>query len=217
VTRGTPATGQSVGPIVLIDNTAINAPETTTSSYNVEIDYALLTQSLGKWQFAAIANFWQHYRIQSAIGGAFVEQLGNPYVTASGTGAGLAKFKGNASLEWSKGPFSLGWLVRYIGPYNDGAANGLGGVTAYRLGTTDGWVSGQIYHDAYAEYRFGRSSGGPGWQRVLMNNSSVRVGVKNLFNRIPPYDGVNSIGLWDYSTYGDVRMANYYVALDKRF
>jgi len=54
VTRGTPNPGATVGPIVLIDDTSINAPETITSSYNMEVDYVIKTASAGTWRFSAL-------------------------------------------------------------------------------------------------------------------------------------------------------------------
>jgi iron complex outermembrane receptor protein len=217
VTRGTPNSGQSVGPIVLIDDTNLNAVETWTSYYNLEADYTLRTDSAGTWKLSAMANSWQHYDIQSVIGGAAVEQLGNPYVTPAGVGAGLAKFKGDLGLDWKKGPFSAGWLARYVGPYNAGALFGLGGANAYEEGTVNGWVSGQIYHDIYLGFKVGKAAGSASWWRTALSGTSVQVGVKNVFNRVPPYDGAGGIaGEW-YSLYGDDWLAAYYLRVTKSF
>jgi iron complex outermembrane receptor protein len=223
VTRGTPNAGQNVGPIVLVNDTDLNAPETITSSYNIEVDYTVRTASAGTFKLSGIANSWQHYEIQSVVGGAFVEQLGNPYVSgttpANGGGAALAKFKGNLGLDWTKGPFSAGWLVRYVGPYNDGAEYGVGGADFYDLGTVNGWVSGQIYHDAYIGYKVGRAESRTSWWMRALANTKIQVGVINLFDHIPPYDvGPGGIGLASplyESGYGSDRLAEYHFSVKK--
>jgi len=220
VTRGSPNAGQSAGPIVLIDDTDINAPETITSSYNMKVDYVFLSPSTGTWKLSAVANSWQHFEVQSTIGGAFVEQLANPYVTTTGTGAGIAKLKGNLSLDWAKGPFSAGWLARYVGPYTDGAAYGVGGKNFYEVDTINGWVSGQIYHDAYIGFKFAPVGKDMAWWKRIMAGTGIQFGVKNLFGHIPPYDGVAGVignGAFFYSPYGDPLLANYYVRLKKTF
>ncbi len=217
VVRGTPNAGQTVGPIVLLDDTYLNAPIANTSSYNVAVDYTSRTESLGEWKFSALATSWQHYKIQSTLQGALVEQLGNPNVSpvsgGLGSGSGLAKFKGNLSLDWAKGPWSAGWLVRYVGPYTDGSYYGLGGGAPYYTATVNGWISGQVYHDVYAGYRLGRAAGGSPWWRRAFADMSVHIGVKNIFSHIPPYDAYT---LPTYaSPYGDPKLADYYLTVKK--
>ncbi len=215
VSRGTPNAGQSVGPIVLLNDTYINAPVTITASYDMEVDYTLRTASAGTFKLSGLATSWQHYQIQSVLGGAFVEQLANPNLTAFGAGASLAKFKGNLALDWTRGPFSAGWLVRYTGPYTDGSANGTNGSASFGTGTYNGWVSGQIYHDVYAGYSFGPAiAGGTWWTRALAD-TKVRLGVKNVLDHYPPYDGYGGWLPFDYSAYGDIQGANYYFSVTK--
>ncbi len=217
VVRGTPNAGQTVGPIVLINDTYLNAPIAITSAYNVAADYTLRTASLGEWKLSALANSWQHYEIQSTLQGALVEQLGNPDVSpisgGLGSGSGLAKFKGNLGLDWAKGPWSAGWLVRYVGPYTDGSYYGLGGGAPYYTATVNGWISGQVYHDVYAGYRLGKAARGSPWWRRAFADTSVHLGVKNIFSHIPPYDAYT---LPTYaSPYGDLKLADYYLTVKK--
>jgi outer membrane receptor protein involved in Fe transport len=216
VVRGTPNAGQTVGPIVLIDDTYINAPSTSTSAYNLKLDYTLGT-SLGRWDLSAVATTLQHYRLQSTIGGLSVEQLSNPNATTTGTSPAIAKFKGNMSLDWTKGHFTAGWLARYVGPYTDGSRYGIGGAFPTQ-GTVNGWVSSQIYHDAYVGYKLGKAGLGDAWWRKALADTSVQLGVRNIFNKIPPYDAVaGANGLYNYSTYGDIRLASYYFTFKKAF
>jgi outer membrane receptor protein involved in Fe transport len=220
------------GPVTFIDATLLNAPETFTSSYNVEVDYSLKTVRFGSWKLTGIANSWQHYRLQSVLGSAPIEQLGNPYVsvisavgigatTAStfGGGAALAKFKGNLALDWSKGPCIGGWAARYTGPYTQGSYYGFNdqgalGPAGYYEGTLNGWISSQIYHDVYVGYRLGKAGASDAWWKRLLANSSVRLTVTNVFDKIPPFDGT-SPGTGYSSSYGDIRLSSYILNIKK--
>jgi outer membrane receptor protein involved in Fe transport len=212
------------GPVIFINATAMNAPSVYTSSYNIQADYTWRSATLGSFKLSGIANSWQHYVIQSTIGAAFVEQLGNPITSGgvnalgqyTGIGGGLAKFKGNLGLDWSKGRFSAGWFARYTGPYTQGTNYGIGGAAPYVVGTVNGWIPGQIYHDVYVGYRVdGASATDPWWVRAL-SNTNVRFSVTNVFGKIPPYDGTNSFPLL-YSLYGDIRLASYILSVKKSF
>jgi outer membrane receptor protein involved in Fe transport len=219
VVRGTPNAGQTVGPVILLDNTYVNAPEVVSSSYNIAIDYTFKTANAGTFKISGIANSWQHYRIQSTFGGVFVEELGNPNTSATGVGAGLAKLKANLSLEWAKGPFTVGWNVRYVGPYTIGSFMGIGGADGYE-GTVNGWVSGQIYHDVFVEYRLGRGARGSAWWRQALANTTLQLGVKDVFNHVPPYDALDYSSANMpvlYSAYGDPRLAEYRFKVTKTF
>jgi outer membrane receptor protein involved in Fe transport len=205
------------GPIVLIDNTYINAPETCSSSYNLAVDYTLRTVSLGTWKVSGSANSWQHYAIQSVPGGPFVEQLANPTVTASGSygiGSGLAKFKGNLGLDWNRGRFMAGWFAHYVGPYNIGSIYGLGAPNQYGSGGIGGWIPGQIYHDVYVGYSTGRAGAGDHWWNRALANSTIRLAVDNVFDQFAPYDG-NGGAPGFYSYYGDIRLATYILSFKK--
>jgi iron complex outermembrane recepter protein len=218
VTRGTPNAGQTVGPIVLLDTTNINAPEISTSSYNLKLDYTLRTNALGRFDFSTIASSWQHFRQQTTIGGAVVEQLNNPNTTVvnSSVSLGLAKFKGTFGLDWSKGPFTAGWMTRYVSPYTIGSRFGIAG-TFPTQGTVDGWVSSQIYHDAYFGVKLGRETRESSWWRHALSDTSVQLGVRNVFNKAPPFDALGGVTQQWYSTYGDARLASYYINVKRAF
>lgn len=74
-------------------------------------------------------------------------------------------------------------------------------------------MSAQTYHDVFASHRW-PASPGEGWRRHLAN-SELRVGVRNVFNKEPPFDA--GITTDYYSRYGDPRMASYEISLKKAF
>lgn len=216
VQRAAPVAGDSYssGPIVLIDATNLNAVESLTSSYIMQADYSF-RNALGAWRVRGTANFAQHYQVQSTTDTPEVEYLANPNYAAPGLGYPVAKLKGNIGLNWSKGQWSAGWLVRYVGPYTVGSYYGLGGGSPVE-GTDNGWVSSQVYHDAYLGYRM-RDSRGQSVLSKVFGHISVQLGAKNIFDRYPPYDAVNGIKNFWYSTYGDIRLATYYVRVKESF
>lgn len=225
VIRGTPNAGQTVGPIILIDNTYLNLYKTMSSAYNIEVDYVFKLANTGTWKVFGIANDWQYYNVQSALNAPYLHELNTPFYSAisasnpslGGNGLGYAKFKGNIGLSWQRGPWNAGWQARYIGRYTYGSAYGLGGAYPYYVGTPNGWVPGQIYHDIFAGYRLGKvGKTGSWWQKALFN-SSIQVGLKNLFNTYPPYDAYGSQGGTAYSPYGDARLRDYFVTVTKDF
>lgn len=207
--------GYSVGPVTLINSTAINAAEAITSLYNVEADYSF---HLGKSRFTVRGSgtIWQHYQVQTTIGSRLIEYLSNPNYISPGYGYPYSKFKGNVSLNWQRGPWGAGWTVRYIGPYTEGSYYGIGGAEPVQ-GTVNGWVSGQIYHDAYGSYRIAKAAATDPWWRRVLGGTSLQVGVRDVFNKPPPYDAASPLGSFSYwySPYGSIRLAEYYLTFKK--
>jgi len=219
VERAAPATGSpyAVGPIVQINATSLNAAESISSLYNVQGDY---TFKLGTSAITlrAVGTFYQHYEVQTTIGSPLVEYLGNPNYLSPGYGYRQSKFKGNIGLNWNKGPWNAGWMVRYTGPYTVGTYYGTGGPQPVQ-GTLNGWVSGQIYHDVNAGFRVMKAGQHDAWWRRALQGSSLQVGVKNVFNHAPPYDSTSPTGAFAYwySPYGSLMLAEYYLSFKKSF
>ncbi|MBL8267708.1 hypothetical protein, partial [Steroidobacter sp.] len=76
-----------------------------------------------------------------------------------------------------------------------------------------GKVKSQIYHDVFGKVRF-ESDTGSMLGRVL-DGLEVQAGIRNVFNKSPPYDTVN--GYQFYSWLGDPRLATYYITLKQSF
>ena len=69
-------------------------------------------------------------------------------------------------------------------------------------------MSGQTFHDLSGSYRFGAE------QSMLLANTEVQIGIKNIFDRRPSFDAGNGDL---YSAYGDPRLASYYLSLKRTF
>ena len=140
---------------------------------------------------------------------------------------GAAKFKSNATVIWERGNWTGGWTVRHFGSYKQfGAAGGplsiqyAGGAVYSTSVAAQGseTLSAQTYHDFFASYAFGKLDGGDGHlKRVvagLLAGMTIQVGVKNIFEKLPPYDAGYSFYT---SPYGDIRLRSYSISVRKSF
>lgn len=207
ITRAAASTDATygIGAITFVDTSSLNLLKTQMESYNFSADYALKTASWGSWTLSGRASAIQHYRYQTSFTTPMIEAIQNETQTTFGL---IPKLKGNLNLTWDRGPWTAGWTTRYTGHY----------VQALTFQAAQGsrFVPDQMYHDVFGEYRFGkRSAAFTGIGRHLLDNVSLQVGVKNVFDVKPPRD-VASSGL-GYSYYGDYRLASYWVSLKKNF
>lgn len=192
------------GPITFIDNTLINLSRAHVSAYDVQADYSLDSNRYGKFDFYAVATWQTHYKTQVTPIAPLIENVGF-------TSNNPLRFKANAGAVWTKGPWKVGWDVRYFDSYRAFTANAaVAGTNANAILNqgNGGRVDSQIYHDAHASYRFEQPVDREG---RLVDYTELRFGVKNLFNAKPPYDA--TFGPFYYSPYGDVRLASYWISL----
>ena len=102
-------------------------------------------------------------------------------------------WKGQASLHWSEGPASLLWRARYIGESTD-VVNPV----------KDAKTKAITYNDLEGSYGFDRYE------------TTVTVGVSNIFDKMPPASYANAPINFDIYTY-DVRGRVFYVRVGARF
>lgn len=119
-------------------------------------------------------------------------------------------------MTWNRGSLTLGWNAQYFDSYLTYPSFPTPLTTDQKqirskLVESQGSakVDSQVYHDAFARYRFGGESAGGA--SVLLKNCELTLGIKNVFNSKPPRDQQS------YSTYGDPRLANYYIGFRKSF
>lgn len=104
------------------------------------------------------------------------------------------KWKGQASLRWSNGPWDAGWRARYIGSTTDVPNNPVNGGK-----TDDIW-----YNDLQVGYRFDRFE------------TQLTLGVDNVLDEQPPASRANNPINYDIYTY-DARGRYYFMRLSTRF
>ncbi len=211
VTRGPVPAGSpfSVGPITGVDTTALNLFSTAVEAYDLSINYQKTTATWGTFGFDALGTVTQHYLQRIALRAPLLEYVGTP------SAGGPLKLRGNLGVTWSRGPWQAGWSASYYDRYKVSAAPFTTSVTNV-LNNGGPTVPSQIYHDVFARYRFGAAEPGGAKWRTLLNRTELLVGVKNVFNKAPAFDGT-SLSAFFFSPYGDARLASYYLSLKRAF
>jgi outer membrane receptor protein involved in Fe transport len=116
------------------------------------------------------------------------------------------------------------------GPYSLRLASG-GVYAASTYSTPQGsdHIPGQIYHDAFISYAFGKPKTIAGaaaksgkafslrsFDTAFLSGLTVQVGVRNVFNAAPPLDVAYDSNYY-LSPYGDLRLRSFWVSLKKTF
>jgi len=210
ITRDPVPPGDSfgVGPITLVDTSSLNLLKALNEGVDLGISYRRKTAASGEIHLNVTNTFALHYKRQTVFGAPFVD-----WVNTSGSAP--LKFRSAGSLIWDRGAWTLGWSANYNGRYKVLAPPVTTNTSALvRQGGL--YVSSQIYHNAFVSYRFNAK---PGARRVgdsLMRGLELQVGLENIFDKVPPYEG-NSPNGFTYSTWGSLRLREYRVALKKTF
>lgn len=197
VTRGPASGGYAVGPITSIDVSMINLKSMETQAFDFTMNYDT-TLFGGTLSAVGRATYVDMLTIAPFADSPAVNYAGvaTTAFSAGAGGQGSLRFRGSASVQWSKNRLSLGWQTRYMSSYYLMADHSV--VTAQGSAKVDS----QIYHDMNISYR-------------LPIKMTVYFGINNVFNKMPPLD------VWQkplfYSAYGDPRLRNFYLRLTKSF
>jgi iron complex outermembrane recepter protein len=198
------------GRITVVDISYVNALEYKTNGWDLTINYRKATP-FGILGLHALATFAAHDQRQYAIGGPFADYAGYP------NDGGEAKLKANATFTWEYGHWRIGWTTTYFGNYYQTGAPGSpsalqgGGPDPYYTDAQGGYtIPSQAYHEIFGSYSSGKTPVG------LLSNITIQLGVKNVFNKLPPFDAYYSPYL-NYSPYGDARLRDYWISFSKSF
>ena len=209
ITRGPVPAGDpfGVGPVTLVDISAMNFLRARNEGFDVAFHFRKPTADHGTVTLGAQATVARHYLRQTALGAPYLD-----YVNFSGSGP-LA-FRTFGTLDWEFKQWTFGWSAYYYGRYKV-LAPPVFASTAALVRQGGPFVSSQIYHNAYIAYRF--AGGDPDSRlRALTRGLELQVGMENVFDRVPPYEG-NSPNGFTYSTWGNLRLREYRLSLRKAF
>lgn len=189
-----------VGPITFVNQTSLNFTKAEVAALDVSASYRLGLTGPGSLKVFALATRQFHYRTQAALSSPPTENVGI-------TSLFPLKLKANAGLSWERGRWRANWNVGYFSSYQVAASPAATGapIVANQGGLR---VPSQTYHDVSASYR---------WDLPYTGLSSVQLnlGARNIFNKSPPFDAGNAPYL--YSSFGDPRMARYYIGVEAQF
>ncbi|MBL8266258.1 TonB-dependent receptor domain-containing protein, partial [Steroidobacter sp.] len=202
----TPGDPYGVGVLTFIDYSMFNANRGETEGVDLSVNYRLDTDNLGTFNFALGGTKILSYEIQTAIDAPLTDIVNQVAYQ------GPLQYRANASLSWAFNNWNVGWLSNYFGSYSQ---YNVGGVTTYTSAQGSSTIPSQLYHDIYASYQFDKAGGG-GLADSLLSNVGVQVGIKNVFDKVPPFDAYYAASNY-YSPFGDPRLRSFYLTLQKKF
>jgi len=182
----------STGAVLNLVQGAQNLNEIRTSGVDATARYEFNT-SIGRFAAMIDVSYLSEFSTVSP------DPAGGPAIVDDRAGKGdrsrstYPHWKGQTSLRWSDGPANLMWRGRYIGESTDV-------VNTVKDAKTDA----VFYQDLEAGYRFDRY------------DTTLTVGINNLFDVMPPASYANAPINFDMYTY-DVRGRSAYVRLGFQF
>lgn len=224
-------TRNAAGTITLVDISSANLYKRETEGWDLSADYTRKT-GIGAFNVGVVGTVIQHLKNQYSL---TVPENDAVHFPSEG---GAAKYKGSVSLGWESRNWTAGWSARYFGDYKQqGAAGGPSATQRAATGTTDAGrlpsttytlpqggntIPSQIYHDLFVGYAFGDKQKTESLSRLskfgskLLSGVTVQLGVRNVFDKIPPFDVYYSTNYY-LSPYGDTRLRSYWLTLKKAF
>lgn len=214
-------TRNSSGTVTLVDTSYLNLYERLNEGYDFKIGYYKKTP-IGIFDVESATSVITHLQTQYAKDTPMTDAVGFP------SERGAAKYKSNLILSWSHRGWNAGWTANYVSSYKQNGAVGGPYNTQYKRAYTyytsaqgSDSIASQIYHDVIVGYNFGYRPTDTGSRVAKIGNSilsglSVQVGIKNVFDKKPPFDAYNDTTYYT-SGYGDVRLRGYWLVIKKVF
>jgi iron complex outermembrane receptor protein len=198
--------------ITLVDTSLLNLSYYEMSGWDFSAAFRK-TLPIGRISIAGQATLYDSLIKQVNTTSSFLEYVGWPHH------GGVPDWRGSGTVAWGRKGLTLGWTSRYISSYGVYGSPGAP-VTSATYTTMQGsdHVPGQLYHDIFGSYFFGRGAQKSGESKVvrsLLKGLSLKAGIRDLFNTAPPYDAFR--GPYYYSNYGSARMREYWITVGKDF
>lgn len=184
------------GVLLLVDGSYGNFGKTETSGVDFEASYSVDTR-VGRWTPRLVAVWTDTFDCTDAPERRRFNRVG----VASPLGT-IPRWRGSASIEWTRGAWRSVVTARYTHSYGD----------ALGFAQTDRTVPAQTLVDAQIALDFDEwaTAGFP------LGGLTLTVGMHNVFDEAPPFSEVNTVTGYDLSQ-GDLRQRFGYVNLSKRF
>lgn len=195
------------GPIISFDRSLINIAATSVEAWDIQADYLMNPENLGKFRWYAVATWQPHYKNKLRPDVAETDRVG--------FSGGPLKWRGNLGLDWNLGAWAVRWNMQFYDSYRVYTATASPTQIADAVLTQGAdRIPSQIYHDLSVNYRFARANSG---LLRFFDNSEISVGMQNLFDKSPPIVAASSAGSLGYSAYGDPRLRRFSISFRKTF
>jgi iron complex outermembrane receptor protein len=172
------------GNVVSINQTNANLFKSAVSGLDVDLKYHLDLHNAGRFNLYGDSTYFYRYVIQNADS-SWTSEVDKGLALVTTNGGVVSRFRYNLTAGYELGSWGLSLTQNYQKRYHD-TASSVSGVTRFVEPYTT--IDAQLYY-------------------APAKSLQVTLGVKNLFNRIPPYANYaatanNFIGGYDIS-YGD--------------
>ncbi|WP_161963777.1 TonB-dependent receptor domain-containing protein [Xanthomonas arboricola] len=197
VTRGPASDGYAVGPIETIDASLANLVGSASESYDLAASYShdLFGGQIGVGLNATYVDSLTQQKVPGGANTNYAGVIGADFLSRL-SGIGGLRWKGSGRVEWTGTHLGLSWQARYFDSYH------LNETRTVEFSQGAAKIPKQIYHDVSGSYAFA-------------DGTTLRLGINNVLNKRPPVDSVSPARY--YSTFGDPRLASYYLTLIKSF
>ena len=166
--------GSSIGQIKYIFEAPFNSGTLTTKGVDAGFTYRLPETSFGNFRVGLNGTYIEEYDIAQpgftqGLAGHFDKTFGN-----------FSRWRGLGNVDWTMGPFNIGYRAKYIGRITVGYAEPNLGPSASADGayTPDG---ASVYHYGAQTYHYLNAG-----YNIEPINTLVEVGVDNLTDKQPP-------------------------------
>ncbi len=189
-------------PILQLDTGAINAGGTVVEAVDVKADWVLPAGAAGDFRIYG-SGTWQPTYLRRAA-------LGSPASDRVGFADGPLSLRGNAGVEWARGPVAVDFNAQYFDGYRVTNADEVGVPNSILLSLQGASrIPHQLYFDLSARRRF------EVWPAGRLSVLEIRAGILNLFDQGPPIiTDPNQLG---FSPYADPRGRRVEVAISSKF
>jgi iron complex outermembrane receptor protein len=190
INRGAPdGNASGVGPIESIVQTNANLFKTQVAGVDLDAMYRLRFGNGNRLNFRLAGTYMSKFDVQGPDG-SYTSSLDQALNASGGV---VVRWKHNASVNWENGPYGVSLLQNYQKGYTDALAS--------QVART----STPTKVDAYQTFDLQLTYAG-------VKNTKLALGVKNLFDRDPPYTNLTSNFLGGYDvSYADPRGRFLYV------
>jgi iron complex outermembrane receptor protein len=186
VVRGPPGPNGEPGPIESVNLAWVNFGALHVSGIDGDLGYSVRTR-VGQVSASVAVTDIDRYQAAIAPGAPVTSRLSMASIDAF-----APRWKGTATLGWTRGPYGVTVDGRYVGRYQDYAPLPDGQVN---------WLGNFWLADASVRYELGQSFSS---KASALKGTYLSVGAVNLFNSLPKYSAYPFYAYYDPSEY-DIR------------
>jgi iron complex outermembrane recepter protein len=158
-----------------------------TGGVDTKLDWVGKRNSWGRLNASVQATLVSNYKAVDNLGSVSARQVGIEVTDSS-----IPRVRANAQLGWSREPWEVSWIVRYIHSVDEACANAtITDVPGCSNGEQFHTLKSTVYNDVQVEWA----------DAFTLKGLQVAVGVNNVFSQDPPVCYTCTLNGYDAGTY----------------